>query len=344
MWRSATLAQNAYARKNNDANELTCIIPFQNEGQEVERTVASIRGTSNKVNIMLINDCSTDGFDYKSVSDIYGCKYIETEKNLGVAGCRDYAVSLCETEYFLLLDAHMRFYDMDWEEKLLPYLKKYEKSIITGNTLVFSYNINSDIYTDELHFNYKNCNTRAAIINDYENGWIFTGKWTNNEMPGYENKNLIPISCCMGAVYASNKTWWNRIDGLKGLAKWGQDEPYMSIKTWLAGGQVFLIKDWCVGHLYRDMSAYLVPSNLKLRNRIFLINFFYRDENKIYDQLNLLKKLVGISKYNEAFEEYSLEKDNLLELKNHFWEHIAVTDLDWFLTYINRPIKENKGI
>ena len=163
-------------------------------------------------------------------------------------------------------------------------------------------------------------------------------------MPGYENKNLIPISCCMGAVYASNKTWWNRIDGLKGLAKWGQDEPYMSIKTWLAGGQVFLIKDWCVGHLYRDMSAYLVPSNLKLRNRIFLINFFYRDENKIYDQLNLLKKLVGISKYNEAFEEYSLEKDNLLELKNHFWEHIAVTDLDWFLTYINRPIKENKGI
>lgn len=343
MWRSAKLASNAYKYKNHEDNELTCIIPFQNEGQEIERTVASIRGTAHNVNIMLINDCSTDGYDYEKVSNIYGCEYIKTENNLGVAGCREYAISLCKTEYFLLLDGHMRFYDNDWNKQLLYNLKNHPNAIVTGNTLVFSYDIETDLYKNELHFNYSTCRTRAAIVNDYEAGWIFTGKWTNNEMPGYENKNLIPISCCMGAVYASNKTWWAKIDGLKGLSKWGQDEPYMSIKTWLAGGEMLLMKNWCVGHLYRDMSAYLVPSEQKLCNRIFLINFFFRQENEINEHVNKLQKLVGVKKYKDALKEYNEHQLELNLLKKHFWEKIAIKDLEWFLTEINKPIKENKG-
>ena len=45
---------------------LTVIIPFLNEGEEVVMTVKSVRETAgDKVDIITINDCSTDGFPYR---------------------------------------------------------------------------------------------------------------------------------------------------------------------------------------------------------------------------------------------------------------------------------------
>jgi glycosyltransferase involved in cell wall biosynthesis len=340
MTRSAQIAARAYRKdnKNNQINELTCIIPFQNEGQEIERTVASIRGTSN-VNILLVDDCSTDDYDYEKISHIFGCEYIRTEKNLGVAGCRDFAIKHCNTDYFLLLDGHMRFYDIDWEIDLIKKLKEHPKSIVTGNTLVYSYEVKNDTYNSEYLFNYKKINTRAAFINIDEPGWFFTGKWTNKEIPGHEESDTIPISCCMGAVYACNKTWWEHIGGLKGLEKWGQDEPYMSAKSWLAGGNVLLMKNWGVGHLYRSESAYIVPAANRLKNRVFLIHFFSENENDVKTRLEEFRKLVGNHAYNEAINEFNKNSDELLALKDHFWNNVAQYDLEWFITNINNHAK-----
>ena len=63
---------NAYNKKNSDTAQLTVIIPFQNEGYEVEKTVTSVRGTAKDVKIMLIDDNSNDGYNYKKVAEIFG--------------------------------------------------------------------------------------------------------------------------------------------------------------------------------------------------------------------------------------------------------------------------------
>lgn len=340
MYNTSRIIQNAYSKKN--AGDLTCIIPFQNEGIEIEHTVASIRGTANNVKIMLINDSSTDNFDYKKIAEMYDCDYYETEDNLGVAECREYGIKKCNTFYFLLLDGHMRFYDLNWDIKLLNILNKNRNSIVTGNTLVINYDNISQLYSNENHFGYNNICTRGALV-DFDNlGNVFMGKWTNNEMPGYQNENVIPIACCMGAVYASNKTFWEKIMGLNGLAKWGQDEPYMSIKAWLAGGSVLLIKDLGVGHLYRNNANYFVPARLRLRNRIFLINFFSKDQHDIDNYLKKLKSTIKLEDYNDAIYEYNSNKEYLDLIKNNFWKNVAKYDLNWFITNINDPIKRNK--
>lgn len=63
--------------KSNAAAQLTIIIPFLNEGEEIANTVASIIDTTiGSPSIMLINDASTDGYDYQSVADKYNCLYI----------------------------------------------------------------------------------------------------------------------------------------------------------------------------------------------------------------------------------------------------------------------------
>jgi Glycosyl transferase family 2. len=69
----------------------------------------------------------TDKFDYKFIANKYPCIYVKNKERLGVAKSRDLGVSMSNTEYFLLLDGHMRFYDKGWDIQLLEYLKNTQE-------------------------------------------------------------------------------------------------------------------------------------------------------------------------------------------------------------------------
>lgn len=96
--------------------KITVIIVFLNEGAEVENTLLSIRGHSQEsdVDILLINDASTDNYDYKSIARRYNAQYYVHTQRIGAASSRNEGVNLCKTNYFILLDAHMRIFQNDW--------------------------------------------------------------------------------------------------------------------------------------------------------------------------------------------------------------------------------------
>lgn len=49
--------------------KLSVIIPFLNEGAEIEQTIIEIKRTAGEsVDIVLVNDASTDGYDYVSIA------------------------------------------------------------------------------------------------------------------------------------------------------------------------------------------------------------------------------------------------------------------------------------
>ena len=99
---------------------LTIIIPFLLEKEEVEQTLANMyQYLEDEIDVILINDASDDGYDYKSVADKYRALYVENEERIGVAASRDKGIELCQTPYFLLLDAHMRFYNQTWLNRII---------------------------------------------------------------------------------------------------------------------------------------------------------------------------------------------------------------------------------
>lgn len=58
--------------------QLTIIIPFLNEGEEIANTLSSIQDTATGMPaILLINDASTDGYNYRTVAEQYNCEYIQ---------------------------------------------------------------------------------------------------------------------------------------------------------------------------------------------------------------------------------------------------------------------------
>ncbi|WP_285820770.1 glycosyltransferase family 2 protein [Bacteroides acidifaciens] len=58
--------------------QLTIIIPFLNEGEEIANTLSSIQDTATGMpTILLINDASTDGYNYRTAAEQYNCEYIQ---------------------------------------------------------------------------------------------------------------------------------------------------------------------------------------------------------------------------------------------------------------------------
>ena len=310
--------------------QLTIIIPFLNEGNEIENTVVSIRETAvtNPV-ILLVNDGSDDNFDYESVAVDHNCLYIKNEKRLGSAAARDTGVAACETPYFLMLDGHMRLYEKGWDEKLIKLLAKNPRSILCGQTRVLKRNEEDDtVIRNEVIQRV----TYGAYLNMEKEGLLGV-KWNcANRIP---HSDLVEIPCVLGAAYACNKDYWQRLLGLKGLLYYGLEEQLMSIKVWLEGGQCLLVKDFVVGHLYRKTFPYEVPNTESFYNRLFLLEllFPYSIKNDFFAQY----QLVYTAQFKKAF---TLLQNRYPEIKaqKDYLSTVFQNGMDYFLA-LNEKIQ-----
>jgi glycosyltransferase involved in cell wall biosynthesis len=301
---------------------LTVIIPFINEREEVENTIESILSHSDKdVEIILINDASDDKFNYQSVAEKYHVTYILNKKREGVAASRDLGVQLCKTDYFLLLDAHMRFYDNLWVQRVITELENSSKTLLCCQTK--SLNIKEGILVEK-----TDRKTSYGACVDFENGkyflepqWIFQVEENTNQL------QTIPIPCVLGAGYACSKEYWLYLKGLNGLIYYGNDEPYISMKVWMEGGRCKLLKDVVIGHIYRKKAPYIMNINHRLYNRLFIAELLLPQKLKrrIFSQTKSL--------YNDSFQEvlFLLYKkyDQIVSLKEYY-KNIFIRDFSFY--------------
>lgn len=301
-------------------NKLTVIIPFLNEGVEVEHTVKSIRETAkDKVNILLLNDNSTDAFDYESIALKYNAEYHKNKIRQGVARSRDIGVSLIKTPFFLLIDGHMRFYDNNWWNVFVNHLEKNDRAVYSGRCL--------DL---DSHGMIKNHNQSAfgAFIN-FENcipSQVLEPTWiTINHEP---NKAITEIPCILGASYALSVKYWNHIHGLEGLRYYGNDESYLSLKIWLEGGKCFLLKDIKIGHIFREEAPYKMLSGDRVYNKVFIARMLLPERCR--EKIEECIKRIYPSEYNVA-EAMLRRTTNELEITKKKYKKIFVAPLDVFL-------------
>ncbi len=248
---------------------LTIIIPFLNEGIEVYNTVKSIRDTADiDLNIILINDASTDGFDYKSVAIEFNAQYIVHSERRGVASSRDEGVNLCITDYFLLLDAHMRFYQNDWAFILIRELDKDNRALYCCQTLYLRVDEDGNLLVRDN----RNTIYGAYLYSDINT--LYTVKW--NRYDPNPNEPIVDIACVLGASYATNKKYWKYLNGLKGLRSYGRDEELISLKVWLEGGRCRLLKEVAIGHIYRTSMPYEYLSIDMIYNLLYIAELFLR--------------------------------------------------------------------
>lgn len=245
---------------------LTVIIIFLNEKEEVKNTVASLAAhLTEPVDILVINDCSDDGYDYRSDLGAYNVVYLENRERLGVAASRDKGVQLCRTPYFLFLDAHMRFYDRDWQPLLMHELEKDEPCILCSQTR-FLKQTETGIAEEQV-----DRTPYGACIHLQIPERFFELQWLREQATDDEHRSVIAIPCLIGAAYATSKSYWEHLHGLWGLEKYGLDEAYLSIKAYLDGGSCKLLKNFVTGHIYRQYAPYFIGNVSQLHNKLLLL-------------------------------------------------------------------------
>ncbi|WP_286754170.1 MULTISPECIES: glycosyltransferase [Sphingobacterium] len=263
---------------------LSIIIPFLNEGIEVENTVRNILDFSdNDVEIILINDASDDDYDYQLVAEQTNVTYIVNNDRMGVAASRDLGIEISQTPFFLLLDAHMRFYDHNWVKKIVNELTKDDKTLLCCQTrsLVKKNGQLVNLYDTEISY--------GAYVDLEDKNSILDAKWNYIKDISNVTDNNMLIPCVLGAAYACRKKFWQNLKGLEGLMFYGCDEAFISMKVWLAGGNCKLLLDTVVGHIFRNNES-PVPYNND--NKYFLYNKLL-----IIDTL-LPEEIKGRLKYN----------------------------------------------
>lgn len=247
--------------------DLTAIIPFRNETKQVYWTVKSLRTVFNG-QIILVDDCS-DEYPYQRIAKEFGCLYVRNEENLGVAGSRMVGAELCKTKWLWFLDAHMRFIG--------------DYTIPTGldeRNLYYSQSgVMKELEDGKIHYqdNFLLLPKGCAIDFERKSPKFLSAQWKIGNMKDYRDR--IETPCCMGASYFIAKKTFDSFHGLNLLSGWGMDEEMLSTKVWLSGGEVILLADNIVHHLYKPEQKITQTFPFQLLNKLVYAQLFLEQED-----------------------------------------------------------------
>lgn len=307
--------------------KLTVLIPFMNEGEEVLATVKDVRRTTgDSVDIIVLNDCSTDGRDYETELKPYRVTYIYNKENQGSAPSRDICVKNCKTPYFLFLDAHMRFLCDDWVEMVVAMLDADDRQILCMQT----YALEKD--EKGVRKNPKHVPTFGSFMPLSMSDYQPDIKWSRKEFDAASNTQEIPM--VLGAAYAGSCRYWNYLHGMEGLMRYGTEEQFISLKAWLEGGRCVLLKDIVIGHIYRDKSPFKRFADVEIFNKLWIVSLLFPTFLKCKSFAIAQKQ--DFQTFGKALRILKSKDEELLKQK-HYYKGIFTRPFDAIIE-MNRPL------
>lgn len=316
--------------KPTNGKALTAIVPCYNEGEELENTLVSIRNTVGQhVSIMVVDDCSCDSFDYKQIALKHNACYVRNTKRIGPAGSKEKGVRLCDTDYFIIFDAHMRFYQKDWHQMIIDELNNDQRQILCCQTKVLSKQDGAVIEKNSAH-------AYGAYLHMMIDTLIPAVRWNCNPHKETLDRGVIP--CVLGASYASSVSFWKEIKGLEGLLGYGCEEPYLSIKAWLSGGKCKLLGNIVVGHIYKENSCSLRGYSTYMYNHLLISETLF--PISLQCKANMAARNQGLQYFNHATTLLKEHKRRIASLKRHYTKNFNMAKIDWIMNMNNIISKE----
>ena len=262
--------------------QLTVVMPFLNEDSEPTETLDSLFATTHpdEISVVVIDDCSDTPDSFQAVCKMAAehperhLSVLRNDQRIGVDASRQRGVSLVTTPQVLIIDAHMRFAeDKDWLQRLSYNVATSPETVFCTMCRGLGYGRSMD---DDIHEDYCGASLQFVSAEQDVNRAgevkfgreVLEGKWLE-----HDNPPIYPfeVSCIMGANYAFNKVWFDFIHGLQGLQMWGTSEPFLSLKSWLAGGSCKAIPDVVLGHVFRDNAPFSTPVWPLMFNKLLLM-------------------------------------------------------------------------
>lgn len=238
---------------------LSIVIPSHNDTGELVKTIESASPLPPDVEIVVVDD----GTPIK-VPDI-GVKVIRVPRRIGVGPARTLGAIQAKGTFLLFLDSHCRFTPGWFEEAQAKLGVRSEDTLYCGCCLGLNEH-NMDVTKPNARyfgatFNFYGPDPQMKRLTQImEANWLRTEQADDSEIP-----------CVMGACYFIKRSYFLSLMPLRFLRSWGSDEFAMSLKVWLSGGSVKLMKNVRIGHKFRTRKApFPVLTWQSLYNKLFI--------------------------------------------------------------------------
>ena len=227
-------------------NLISVICPYHNDGDIILDSVGRLLNIPD-VEIIVVDDGS-----YIPVTPLVAItnnvRVIRLSRNLGVGAAFDRGVSEASGETILLMGCDVMVQE-GWENHVRGLAAEHPKGIIAaacvGVTPDNGYEfINPPRAGAEIRLK-QPAASRDKWFAERNYNDILVGAWLDPSPTEFTK-----CGCLMGAAYVTTKRWFTHIGGFRLFDGWGGLEPYISVKSWLAGGYVATDPTWIVGHVF----------------------------------------------------------------------------------------------
>lgn len=233
---------------------------------DISNTIASIYATTGgRAEVVVVDDNSK-----VPVTNPPNCyaKIMRNKFRMGCGASRHIAAIHATQEYLLIVDSHMRFVP-GWYDAAIERIKDRPKTLHCAAMVGIDAS-NMDLNNPQALYYGGMLNVFGKDRNNAFRNQILEAVWADEQAgDDYE------IPCVLGACYFIPREWFLHIGGLQGIRAWGSDEELLSIKTWLAGGEVRLAKTIRIAHKFRlktEKVPFSTPHQFRVYNKLFCIH------------------------------------------------------------------------
>jgi len=317
---------------------LSIIIPYHNEGVKfIMETLDSLISTIDisDYEIIIIDDHS----DEKLLLDNYeSVKVIRHDVHRGVGAAFDSGVKLAKYPRLFLMGSDIRFLNNQWASKIVKSIDDNQKSLIA----VTCVGINKDNMDPSKGKHLRRNGATILMFHDHKNDSkkdktfrnIIEAKWLpvdNSRTEAYE------IPCILGASYGVSKEWYEYIDGFAGHKTWGTLEPYISLKSWLFGGNCILEPNIATAHIFKAKGTHSIPPCHMIYNKLLVASLLFdeKDRDRLIDFL-------GMNKYVFIARNLYTKNSEFIERKRKEYQSKIVFSVREFCKKFNIDFRDKK--
>lgn len=316
------------------------ILAYHNEGLAiVGETVKQLRDTihSDGYEIIIVDDCS------EKPIEIEGVRVIRHKKRYGLGAAFDTGAHYAEGENLIIMGSDIRFLDNGWYEALMKDVDANPQSLICTQCVA----LNSD-KPRGMDIEYRrNINVRAGASllvyhnskNDRRNPRGLTSILAAKWLPKDDRTGLIEVPVILGAITGLKRAWYLHIDGCAGHKIWGTLDPYLSLKSWMFGGNCLCDKDIYTAHIFKTKSIHNIPQSAIYHNKIWVASVLFDDPIKSW-LLSYLPKNSNVDKGMAMIDKKYLDKKRAVYKQKTI---LSIAELEEKMNITLGPPPRNSG-
>lgn len=293
---------------------ISVVIIAYNEGDEVRKTVESVRTNTSRCEIILVDDGSTDG----SCSNVPVDKLVRHEKRSGIVFSRRAGVAASSGDTLAFLDGHQRV-----SEGCL--------NVCAGIAI----HQNAIVYPSVYGLVKRHWTGHGATmqLKNQDHVGLFGGRWIMKE----PRDTVSRISMFIVPGYVMDRVAWSKCELIEGMQNWGASEPALAVKAFFTDTHILHHKRPVAQHMFRAKGTAHYPLHgrtAKLNHlRVARVCF----EPDTYD--NYWRKSLAYLIDDKAFDEVA--SDPVIERQRLAFREIKVrSDSEFWRGLLHVPLPE----